>query len=147
MSTFRTRYGSSPQHLLAMLLCFALGAYAVFLAFAEAGLPVVVKIAIWFVGAALAWDLLLGPLMALVDRAVSPLRRVGALNHVRVPLLGSVLLLLVWAPVVLQRSEGVFRSKAGLGQDPFLGRWLAVTAVLFAVSGAVYAVGRLRARA
>ncbi len=136
-------YGASPLHLLALLLCFALGLYAVLLIRDD---PAVIKIAVWFVGAALAWDLVLGPLLALVDRALLPLRAVGALNYVRVPLLASALLLLVWAPVIFQRSEGIFRTKAGLGQDVFLGRWLAITAVLLAVSGVLYALGRLRGR-
>lgn len=127
-----------------MLLAFALALYALS---RVVGDPAVVRIAIWFVGAALAWDLVLGPALALVDRLLLPLRRVGALNHVRVPLLGSGLLLLVWAPVVLKRSEGIFRVKAGLTQDPYLHRWLAITAVLFAVSAVLYAAGRLRHRA
>lgn len=146
-SPFGRLYGASPWHLLALLLCFALTAYTVALVLDEAGLPVVVKIGIWFVGAALAWDLVLGPLLAAADRLLLPLRRAGALNHVRVPLLGSALLLLVWAPVVLQRSEDVFRTKAGLGQDPFLVRWLVITAVLCAASALHYAVRTRRRRA
>ena len=140
---FRRLYGAHPLHLLALGLCFALGLYAVSRILDD---PAVVRIAIWFVGAALVWDLVLGPALALVDRALLPLRRVGALNAVRVPLLASALLLLVWAPVIFQRSEATFRTKAGLGQDVFLGRWVAITAALFAVSGALYAVGRLRTR-
>jgi hypothetical protein len=65
---------------------------------------------------------------------------------VRFPLLASGLLLLVWAPAILQRSEGVFRMKAGLSQDVFLGRWLVITAVLFAASAALYVVGLVRSR-
>lgn len=145
-SAFGRRYGASPWHLLVLLLCFALSGYVVLRLLDEASVPVAVRIGVWFVGAALAWDLVLGPALALADRLLLPLRRVGALNHVRVPALASALLLLVWAPVVLQRSEGVFRAKSGLGQDVFLGRWLAITAVLFAVSGLLYAAGRLRRR-
>ena len=140
---FRRLYGAHPLHLLVLLLCFALGLYAVTRILGD---PAVVTIAVWFVGAALVWDLVLGPLLALADRALLPLHRVGALNAVRVPLLASALLLLVWAPVIFQRSEPTFRTKAGLGQDVFLGRWVAITALLFVVSGALYAVNRLRAR-
>ena len=139
---FRRLYGASPLHLLALVLCFALGLYAVSRLLDD---PAVIRIAVWFVGAALVWDLVLGPLVALVDRGLLPLRRFGALNAVRVPLLASALLLLVWAPVIFQRSEQTFRSKAGLGQDVFLWRWLAITALLFAVSGALVALARLRA--
>ena len=146
-SAFRRRYGASPRHLVALLACFALTAYAASRLLDD--LPVLLRIAIWFVGAALVWDLLLGPLLALADRLLRPLHRlpVPALNYVRVPALLSVLLLLVWAPLILQRSEGVFGVKAGLTQDPYLGRWLAVAVALFALSGLAYAVALVRARA
>jgi hypothetical protein len=140
---FRRLYGAGPLHLVAMLLAIALSLYAVTRIRDD---PALLKIAVWFVGAALVWDLLLGPALAVVDRLLLPLHRVGALNHVRVPLLASALLLLVWAPAILQRSEGVFRTKAGLSQDVFLGRWLVITAVLCAVSAALYGLRVLRGR-
>ena len=142
-------YGASPWHLAAMVGCFALAGYAV----SRIGdSPVLVRIALWFVGAAIAWDLVLGPAYALADRALLvPLRRAAPLgvrlvNHVRVPALLSSLLLLVWWPLVRQRSEGVYAVKTGLDQDPYLGRWLAVTAVLFGVSALLWLVrvGRVR---
>ncbi len=114
--------------------------------------PALTRIAVWFVGAAVAWDLVLGPLLALADRGLrAGLGRVRAsgvrpLNYVRAPLLVSGVLLLVFAPLVLQRSEGVYRAKTGLTQDPYLGRWLAVTAVLCAGSALLFAVAVLRAR-
>ena len=142
-SRFVRLYGTHPWHLLILVLCFALSAYAILRIVDD---PALLRIAVWFVGAALVWDLLLGPALALGDRLLQPLARVGALNHVRVPALGSLLLLGVWAPVIFQRSEGVFRIKTGLGQDPFLGRWVAITAVLFAASAVLWGVGRLRRR-
>ena len=143
---FRRLYGASPWHLVALLACFALTAYAVSRLLDD--LPVLLRIAIWFVGAALVWDLVLGPALALADRLLRPLGslRVPALNYVRVPGLLSLLLLAVWLPVILQRSEQVFRTKAGLSQDPFLGRWIAITVVLFAASAVAYGVALLRAR-
>ena len=140
---FRRLYGAGPLHLVVMLLAIALSLYAVTRIRDD---PALLKIAVWFVGTALVWDLLLGPALAVVDRLLLPLHRVGALNHVRVPLLASALLLLVWAPAILQRSEGVFRTKAGLSQDVFLGRWLVITAVLCAVSAALYGLQVLRGR-
>jgi hypothetical protein len=142
---FRRLYGASPWHLVALLGCFALTGYAASRLLDD--LPVLVRITIWFVGAAVVWDLLLGPALALADRLLRPLGRlrVPALNYVRVPGLLSLLLLVVWLPVILQRSEAVFRTKAGLSQDPFLGRWLTVTAVLFAASAAAYGIALLRA--
>ena len=139
----RRLYGAGPLHLVAMVLAISLSLYAVTRILDD---PALLTIALWFVGTALVWDLVLGPAIALVDRLLRPLRRVGALNHVRVPLLASGLLLLVWAPAILQRSEGVFRTKAGLSQDVFLGRWLLITAVLFAASAALYVVGLVRSR-
>lgn len=142
-SRFVRLYGSSPWHLVAIVLCLAVSAYVVLLIVDD---PALTRIAVWFLGVAVVWDLVLGPLLALGDRLLRPLARVGALNHVRVPALASLVLLLVWAPVILKRSEGTFRVKAGLGQDVFLGRWLTITAVLFAVSGLLWVTGRLRSR-
>ncbi|MCW2680325.1 MAG: hypothetical protein JWM62_1726 [Frankiales bacterium] len=151
---FRRLYGASPWHLVALLACFALTAYAVSRLLED--LPVLLRIALWFVGAALVWDLVVGPALALADRLLRRLlgRRAGerqrlrvpALNYVRIPGLVSLLLLAVWLPVILQRSEQVFRSKAGLSQDPFLGRWVAITLVLFAASAVAYVVAVLRSR-
>ncbi len=144
--SFRKLYGASPWHLVALLACFALSAYAVSRLLDD--LPVIVRIGIWFVGSALLWDLVLGPALAGADRLLRPLQglRVPALNYVRIPGLVSLLLLVVWLPVILQRSEGVFRAKAGLSQDPFLGRWVAITAVLFLASAGAYGVAVLRSR-
>lgn len=142
-SRFVRLYGAHPWHLVVLLLCFALTAYTALRLVDD---PALLRIAVWFVAVAVVWDLVLGPLLALGDRLLQPLARVGALNHVRVPLLASALLLLVWAPVVLQRSEDQFRKKAGLSQDVFLGRWLTITAVLCAGSALLYAVSVLRRR-
>ncbi len=136
-------YGDRPRHLLVLLLSFALAAYAVARLVTEVPLPVAARIGLWALGAAVAWDLFLGPLTALADRALvalPSLRGVPLVNHVRVPALLSGVLLLVWAPLVLQRSEAVLRTKAGLGQDVYLGRWLAVSAVLFGASALLLAV-------
>jgi len=54
-------------------------------------------------------------------------------------------MLLVWFPLVLGLSGSTFRSNTGLGSEPYLGRWLLLTGVLFAVSGLAYAVRRARA--
>jgi hypothetical protein len=146
-SGFGRLYGARPWHLLALLACFALTAYTVSRLLDD--LPALVRIAVWFVGAAIVWDLVLGPLYALADRGLRPLRSVAVRgvsprNYVRVPALVSSLLLLVWAPVILQRSEQVFRLKAGLGQNVYLDRWAAVTTGLFALSALAFAVAVLR---
>ncbi len=148
MNTFRSRlYGAAPWHLVALLGCFAVTAYVLSRLWEN---PTLLRIVLWFVGAAVVWDLVLGPLIALADRFLRPLRsrprRLGLLNHVRVPALLSGLLFVVWAPVILQRSEFTFRLKAGLDQDPYLDRWLAITAGLFVLSAGVYAIRLVRSR-
>ena len=142
----RRLYGAGPGHLLALLGCFAVSGYAATRLLDD--LPILLRIGIWFVGAALAWDLLLGPLLALVDQLlrVALLRgRVPLLNYVRVPGLMSGTLLLVFAPLVLRRSTETFERKSGLDADVYLGRWLAVTAVLFAASALLWVGARRRA--
>jgi hypothetical protein len=146
---FVRRYGAKPWHLLSLLGCFALTGYAVSRLLDD--LPALLRITIWFVGAAVVWDLLLGPALAAGDRLLRPLRRVrphgvSPLNYVRVPALLSLLLLVMFLPLIRQRSEGVFQAKSGLSQDPYLGRWLTVTVALFALAGLAYTVALLRAR-
>lgn len=146
-SWLQRRYGASWWHLATVLACLVATAYVVS---RVASSPALFRIVVWFLGVAVVWDLVLGPALALADRvlrAVTPrLRGVSPLNFVRVPALVSLLLLLLWAPLVLRRSEAVYESKTGLPVEPFLYRWLGVTAVLFAVSGALLAVAVLRRR-
>jgi uncharacterized membrane protein YuzA (DUF378 family) len=146
VSAFRRRYGASWWHLLSLLACFALTGYAVSRLFGDS--TALVRIAIWFVGAAVVWDLVLGPLLALADAGLRRLRLgpVPPVNYLRVPALLSLLLLVVWAPLIFERSAFVYEMKSGLSSQPYLGRWVAVTVVLFAVSAVAYAVAVWRAR-
>ncbi|MEU3312095.1 hypothetical protein AB0940_01945 [Streptomyces sp. NPDC006656] len=142
---FRRRYGASPLHLLLLLASFALACYA--------GLRLLdgdaLGVSLWFVGAALLHDLVLLPLYAFADLAVQRLLGAGArrrrtdVNHVRVPAFVSGVLLLVYWPLVLGQV-GHFTASTGLPDDVFLGRWLLITACLFAASAAVLAVRLLR---
>ena len=140
----RRLYGERPLHLVALLACVALTAYV---ASRLVGTPPALRIAVWFVGAAVAWDLVGAPLLALVDRGLRALPgRVSPVNYVRVPLALSALLLLVFAPLVFRRSEGPYGAASGLDQDPYLERWLLLTALLFVGAGIAYAAALLRAR-
>ncbi|WP_251065708.1 hypothetical protein [Streptomyces sp. ISL-44] len=144
-TAFRRRYGASPLHLLLVLASFALAAYA--------GLRLIkgdtAGVVLWFVGAALLHDLVLLPLYSVTDRAAQFLFRVRAgtgegpprpsVNYVRVPLFVSGLLLLVWWPLILRRV-GHYTAATGLPADVFLGRWLLITAALFAASAATFLV-------
>ncbi|MCU1673525.1 MAG: hypothetical protein JWN77_1638 [Frankiales bacterium] len=150
----RRLYGAHPLHLLSLLGCFALAGYAALQASSD---PKALRIALWFLGALIAHDLVLFPLYALSDRLVGgllPRRRhhgrlvalPGTVNFVRVPALLSGLLLLVFFPVVLRRSEPAYGAASGLDQSPYLGRWLLITGVLFLGSAVLYALRVRRTR-
>jgi len=104
----------------------------------------------WFVGSAVVHDLVLFPLYAGIDAALVLLLRrrpewatvagVRWLNYLRVPVVISGLLLLVWAPLILRVSNGAYHAASGLSAQPFAPRWLAVTAVLFAISAVILVV-------
>jgi hypothetical protein len=139
---FTRRYGASPLHLAGLLACLLVAGYAAVRLLGERPAAVL----LWFVGAAVLHDLVLGPLYLLLDRAG---RRRGAFppwwNHVRVPAAVSLLLLLVWFPEITRRSRQYTRLTT-LDASGYLGRWLAVTGALFALSALAFAAGRLRAR-
>ncbi len=152
----RRLYGDSSLHLFAQLVAFALAGYAASRVLVENG-PWL-ALAVWFVGAALGHDLVLYPLYALADaagqfrllRRTRPLlavRDVPWINHLRAPVALSALLLLVWFPLILGGRADAFEAATGLGTEVYLGRWLAVTGVLFLVSGLAYAVRIRRAGA
>jgi hypothetical protein len=152
----RRAYGAHPLHLLALVACFALAGYV---ATKLAGDPLVVRMLVWFCGAVIGHDLVLFPLYALADRSVQGVLRllpatrlnrapvVSPLNYLRVPALGTALLFVVFLPGIIQQGAHTYRSATGLTQAPFLGRWLILTAVLFAVSAVVYAIRTRKASA
>jgi hypothetical protein len=133
--------------LLALLACFVLAGYAAIRLLA--GRPL--GVAAWFVGSALAHDLVFFPLYAGLDATLVLLLRrrpalatVGGvrwLNYLRVPAAISGLLLLVWSPLIL-RLPTAYQAASGLSDQPFLPRWAAVAATLCAIS-AVILLGRV----
>lgn len=110
-------------------------------------------LAVWFGGAIVVHDLLLLPFYSVADgqlvRAAGRAVRRGAVvpwvNHVRIPVLLSGLLLLAWFPLVL-RLAPAYRHASGRSDAPYLWRWLAVTAVLALASATAYAVRVARVR-
>ena len=141
---WRDRYGASPLHLLTLLASFALAGYA---ALQELRGPVPVRVAGWFLGAVIAHDLVLFPLYALADRSLTGLRRrpaaaarSGAVNYLRVPVLLSGLLLLLFFPLILRKSEGAYGRASGLDESVYLSHWLLITGVLFGGSAVTYAI-------
>jgi hypothetical protein len=157
--SLRRLYGAHPVHLLLMLACFALAGFAGTRLLTGDTRGVVV----WFVGAALLHDLVLVPLYSGSDLAAqtalghgtAPAGSVPAsdptpaarandyINYLRVPGYLSLLLLLVWYPLILRRSQP-YEAYTALSLDVYLGRWLLISAVLFAVSAALLGVRAIR---
>ncbi len=162
---FRTFYGSHPLHLLTVLASFALVGYVISVAGpATLWNPTVwwQSILVWFLAAALLHDLVLFPLYALADRALTTglhvvrrrrghhrTPRVPAVNYVRVPVLASGLLLLIFLPGIVEQGSDTYLAATGQTQQPFLGRWLLLTAIVCAASALTYAArtGYARRRA
>jgi hypothetical protein len=137
----RARYGASPLHLLAHLALLALAAWALLQVFGtlQAGWDVV----LWLAGAAVLHDFALLPAYGLLDRlAVGASRR--AVNYVRAPAALSLLLALVYFPVISGKGAAAFHNASGLRFEGYLGRWLLVTGAAFALSGLVFVLRERR---
>ncbi|OMC55906.1 hypothetical protein A5747_10450 [Mycobacterium sp. IS-836] len=153
---FSAIYGSHPLHLLTMVSGFALLGY-ILTTFKLATLWNAgtwwQSIAVWFAAAVIAHDLVLYPLYALADRVVwartsrqSNHPKVLARNYIRVPALGAGLTLLIFLPGIIEQGGPTYQAATGQTQQPFLGRWLLLTAAMFAVSAVVYAARLAAAR-
>jgi hypothetical protein len=100
---------------------------------------------VWFGAAIVVHDLVLLPAYSVVDRAVAGF--VGRLvAFVRVPLILSGLLLIVFFPLIFRVGSGTYRAASGQDVGAYLGRWLIATAVLFLGSGLVWAARALVTR-
>lgn len=151
LARFRDIYGANPLHLLTLVTGFALFGYVL----ATIG-PATLwnphtwwqSIAVWFAAAIIAHDLVLFPVYAVLDRILLSARRVrsrreprvAVLNHVRIPAMGSALMLLVFLPGIIKQGAATYAAATGQNQEPFLGRWLLLTAAMFALSAVVYAI-------
>lgn len=138
----------------ALLACFVVAGYAGVRLLA--GNPS--GVGAWFIGSVVAHDLVLFPLYGAVDAALVILLRrrpafalVGGvpwLNHLRVPAVISGILLLVWSPLILRLTSdysNAYASASGLSAQPYLLRWLFVTAALCTVSAGLLAIRVVRA--
>ncbi len=148
---FRRSYGAGPLHALLMLASLALAAYAVTkLGFLALWNPDVwwQSVAVWFFGAVILHDLVLYPAYALLDRfAVHTSRRgllttspVPVANHIRAPLLLAGMTFLVFFPSILEHGASTYTAATGQTQEPFLRRWLLLSAAGFLLSAALYVV-------
>jgi hypothetical protein len=148
----RSEYGEGPLHLLAAIASLAIAAYA----FLEiAGGTSALNFALWFAGAVLVHDLLAFPLYTLLGLiagraartiATAESARPSAINFIRVPAVLAGFAFVVWFPLILGLSSAEYEESTGLTTDPFLERWLLLTAALFALSALVYALRIRRAR-
>ncbi|MGI9155091.1 MAG: hypothetical protein ACR2FG_00395 [Marmoricola sp.] len=157
---FRVFYGSSPLHLLGMLLCFALVAYVV----ATVGVSALwnptswwQSILVWFVGAALLHDFVLFPLYALADRVGHTASevlagrrrrqpaRVSVHNYLRLPALASGLLFVMFFPGIIEQGASSYHRATGQTQAPFLQRWVLLVVLIFVLSALAYAIAWARA--
>jgi hypothetical protein len=133
----RARYGASPLHLLAHLAALALAAWALLQALQLGGAE---RIVLWLVGAVVLHDLVLWPAYTTLDRLGRRGRPAGWANYVRVPIGLSVLLLLVFFPVMCGKGETTYTRVSGEAWEGYAARWLLVSAALFVVAGGLYLV-------
>jgi hypothetical protein len=131
----RARYGASPLHLLVHLAALALAAWALLQALQLGGAE---RIVLWLVGAVVLHDLVLWPAYTTLDRVARRGRPVGWANYVRVPLGISALLALVFFPVMCGKGEASYTRVSGETWEGYAGRWLLVSALLFAGAAALY---------
>ncbi|CAA9494270.1 MAG: hypothetical protein AVDCRST_MAG30-1557 [uncultured Solirubrobacteraceae bacterium] len=139
------RYGAGPAHLIVHVAALALIAWAV-LRIADGGGAL--TIAVWFAGAVLLHDFVLLPLYAGADRALQRAGRAQRdprlLNHARIPLALSLVVLLAFAPLILGRGNAVLERVSTIEPTGYLGRWLLLTAALLAGSAMIYLIRRTR---
>ncbi|OBA83900.1 hypothetical protein A9W99_05715 [Mycobacterium sp. 1164966.3] len=149
---FARHYGSRPLHLLTMVVGFALFGY-VLATFKPGTLwnsgSWWQSIIVWFAAAVIVHDLLLFPLYALADRIIGARLRqlpphrqpkVPARNHIRIPALAAGLTLLIFLPGIVRQGAPTYLAATGETQQPFLGRWLLLTAFIFATSAVAYVI-------
>ena len=146
MVTPSRRVGASPAQLACLVVCLGLGAYAAYFLLGD---PALLRMLIWFAGAAVVHDLVLFPLYAAADRALVAALPGPCVNYLRVPALGAGLALLMFWPGIVRQGEVTHLAATGLDQAPYLGRWLVLCAVLFGASAVVFGarVGLRRLRA
>ncbi len=162
MSTrFRRLYGGHPLHLLTLLASFALVGYVISVLGTKQlwnGRVWWQSILVWFIAAILLHDVVLFPLYALADRSLGagwravtgrlPDRtpRVPPVNYVRIPVMASGLLFLMFFPGIIEQGKIAYHNATGLTQAPFLDRWLLISAALFGASALAYGIRLLLVR-
>ncbi len=149
MIGFRRLYGSHPLHLVAHLVVFFVAGWAID---QIVGGGVVVNWIAWFIGAALLHDLVLLPVYSLLDHLRGRVALTGPatwrspVNYVRVPVVVSGILLLVYFPLILGASSRNYRNDTGHTLSGYTRNWLLITAGVCVASGVVYVARSIRRR-
>ena len=130
MIAFRRAYGAGPLHLLLSLAGLGVAAFAFNQIFSGGHADQLLE---WYLGFALAQDLVLVPLYTLADRGLT-IRS----NYLRVPAFLSGLLLLVYAPLITGVGAHTYRFYSGHPVSGYVRNWLLISAALFAGSAVVY---------
>lgn len=142
MTDIRWRAGEFVG-LVAMLGSFALTGYVIELLQGNPSLP---RMLTWFGGAVVGHDLVAFPIYAATDRLSVAVLHATRVNYLRIPAAASVLLFVVYLPGIIRQGGNTYRSATGQTQEPFLGRWIVLTSIAFAVSALVFVVRHLAAR-
>ncbi|MGH2913989.1 MAG: hypothetical protein ACRDMX_03270, partial [Solirubrobacteraceae bacterium] len=159
LKRFQALYGAGPLHLLALLASFAIAGAAVVGWFQRP--HDIVSVLEWFGAAIAVHDLVLVPLYSLLDRIAfgrlgkrvdgaqrtTGLGLVNSTPYLRVPAILSGLLLAVFFPVIVGLGAHTELSASAITERGYVTRWLLVTGVMFAASGAAYAAAVARVRA
>jgi hypothetical protein len=154
MKALRRYYGAGPLHLLGLLACFAMAAYAVTRVLGEGGWLSVFQ---WFVACLVFHDFVAWPAYTAADRLLlrAQQRRAGRhqnrslpevpaparapwVNHVRFPAVISAVLLGMFFPLISRLSSAVYLGTTGFSENVYLTNWLMVTGALFAGSALAY---------
>jgi hypothetical protein len=148
----RKRYGAHPVHLLLMLACFAIAAYALTRIKDQGELAITVVI---FTAALVLHDFVGWPIYTWADRLAQRIsggrssRRhpeVPWINHLRVPVFISGVLLIIAFPLIAQMKHSYYAAVSGVSETAYLTHWLLVTAVLFILSAVLYLIRLALAR-
>lgn len=105
--------------------------------------PFPLNLVLWLFAGALIHDLVLLPGYSAADRALRAVAPADAVNHVRFPAAVAGVTLLAYFPRILDRQPQNYERALGHPPPDYLGRWLAFTAALFALSAVAYAARRL----
>jgi hypothetical protein len=147
---FRYEYGAGPLHLIAVIASLLLSGYGIL---RINDIDNSVRVFIWILACALFHDLIALPFYSVLLRiaripagAAFKTRALAlhAYNHIRVPIAWSLLLLLVYFPLIFRMAPDEYLATTGRSVDVYLGRWLLLSAAGFVISGILYAIGLRR---